>query len=100
MTDDTDDTSSGSSDDALRKDAIERLRNKRAFRQHVVSYVVVNAVLVGVWAVTGAGYLWPIWVIGFWGIGLVMHAWTVYGEKPITEDEIRREMGKGGSTPP
>jgi hypothetical protein len=83
-------------DDPTRQAAIGRLQNKRAFGQDVVAYVVVNAALVLIWAISGRGYFWPIWIMGFWGIGIVMHAWTVFGQKPITEDDVQREMRKGG----
>jgi hypothetical protein len=82
--------------DPLRRAAIERLQNRRGFAPHLVSYVVVNAFLVAIWATTGAGYFWPAWVIGFWGIGLVMHAWTAFWQKPITEQDVQREMERGG----
>ena len=75
-----------------RQAAIDRLKNKRAFGQDLVAYVVVNGFLILVWALTGRGYFWPAWVMGAWGIGVVMHAWTAFGQKPITEDEIEREM--------
>lgn len=40
-------------------------------------------------------YFWPIWPFIGWGLGLCYHGWWVYSpEKPITEDEIRREMKK------
>ena len=39
-----------------RKAAIDRLKNKRAFGQDLVAYVVVNGFLVLVWALTGQGY--------------------------------------------
>ena len=35
-----------------------------------------------------------------WGIGLALHGWGVYGERPITEAEIQREMEKDGVTEP
>ena len=53
-----------------------------------------------IWAATGAGYFWPIWVILGWGIGIVFHAWTVFGQKPITEDDVQREMQRGRNTEP
>jgi hypothetical protein len=80
-----------------RQAAIERLKNRRAFAQHLVTYVVVNLFLVGIWAATGGGYFWPVWVIGFWGIGLVMHAWTAFVQRPITEADVQREIERGGS---
>ena len=81
-------------DNQERRDAaIKRIKDKRDFRTHVVSYVVVNLFLVGVWAVSGGGYFWPGWVMAGWGIGLVLHGWQTYrGERPITEEDIQREM--------
>ncbi len=77
--------------DERRAAAIERIGAKREFRRHLLVYCLVNVVLIVVWAVSGAGYFWPIWVIGGWGIGLVLHGWTTYAERPISEDEIRKE---------
>jgi 2TM domain-containing protein len=79
------------SEQELRKLAVSRLKKKRDFSTHVVIYVIVNAMLVGIWAVTGAGFFWPIFPILGWGIGVGANAWDVYGRKPITEDEVRRE---------
>jgi hypothetical protein len=79
-------------DSTTRDVAVKRLKAKRDFRNHVAVYIVVNALLVVIWAATGVGYFWPIWPIAGWGIGLALNAWTVYFERPITEDEIRREM--------
>lgn len=39
-------------------------------RAHLRSYVLVMALLLGIWAVTGMGYFWPIWPMMGWGIGL------------------------------
>ena len=79
------------SEQELRKLAVSRLRKRRDFRTHVVIYVIVNAMLVGIWAVTGADFFWPIFPILGWGIGVGANAWDVYGRKPITEDEVQRE---------
>jgi uncharacterized ion transporter superfamily protein YfcC len=81
-----------------RKAAIDRLKNKRAFGQDLVAYVVVNAFLVLVWALSGRGYFWPAWVMGAWGVGIVMHGWTAFIQRPITEDEIEREMKHRGDS--
>ena len=77
-----------------RSAAIERIKAKRSFWQDLVSYVVVNGFLVAVWAITGGGYFWPAWVMAAWGMGLVLHAWTVFFQKPITEADIRQEMDR------
>jgi 2TM domain len=82
-----------------RQQAIERLKKKRDFRTHVFMYVAVNVVLVVIWAVTGSGFFWPIFPILGWGIGVAANAWDVYGRKPISEDEIRRETDRLRDTP-
>jgi hypothetical protein len=78
--------------DSARRNAIERLGAKRDLSTHVIVYLVVNSALIAIWAVTGGGYFWPVWVLAGWGIGLILHAWEIYGHRPITEDDIRREM--------
>ncbi len=40
---------------------------------HFTTYVLVMLLLVGIWAVTGAGYFWPIWPMMGWGIGVACH---------------------------
>jgi class 3 adenylate cyclase len=43
-------------------------------RIHVSVYIVVNVMLIAIWAVAGGGYFWPIWPILGWGIGVGCHA--------------------------
>ena len=79
---------------ALREQAIQRLKKQRDFKPHVLMYVAVNTFLVVIWAITGAGFFWPVFPILGWGIGIVGHAWDAYGRKPISEEEIRREADR------
>lgn len=84
-------------DENRRELAIERLKKKRDFKTHLVIYVAVNALLVGIWAASGTeNFFWPVFVIFGWGIGLVANAWDAYGRKPISEEEVRREMDRLG----
>lgn len=46
----------------------------------------------GIWAVTGAGFFWPVFPIMGWGIGLAFNAWDVYRRQIPTEERILREM--------
>jgi len=75
-----------------REAAVKRVKAKRDFKNHLAVYLIVNIMLVGIWAFSGAGYFWPIWVLLGWGIGLALNGWTVYFQRPITEDDIQREM--------
>ena len=82
-------------DEELREQAIKAIKRKRDFKAHLAAYVIVNAFLVAVWYMTGAGYFWPIWVIGGWGIGLAFNAWEAYGRRDVISDaEIQREIDK------
>src|SRR5438270_2010149 len=72
--------------------ARKRLEARRDFRSHLVAYVVVNSLLVVVWLITGAGYFWPAWVIACWAAGLLIHAWDVYVQRPVTEHDVDEEM--------
>jgi hypothetical protein len=79
-------------DEERREAAIERLKAKRDFKTHVAVYLIVNGMLVAIWALSGVGYFWPIWPILGWGVGLAFNGWAVYLQRPITEADIREEM--------
>jgi hypothetical protein len=72
--------------------AIKRVKAKGDFKKHAAVYLMVNLLLVVTWAFSGRGSFWPIWPIAGWGIGLALHGWSVYFQRPISEDDIRREM--------
>ncbi len=80
--------------DDRRAAAIDRITDKREFRTHAVVYCMVNSLLVVIWAGSGAGYFWPVWVIAGWGIALALHAWRIFGQTPISEDDIVEEMNR------
>ena len=70
----------------------KRVEKKHKFQGDIVAYVIINLFLIGIWAVTGAGGFWPGWVLGGWGVVLLLDAWNLYFRHPITEDEIDAEM--------
>ncbi len=74
--------------------ARDRLTRRRKFRGDVVAYIVINAFLVGIWAVSGFGSFWPGWVLAVWGVLLVLDWWDVYYRHDVTEADIQREMHK------
>jgi len=81
-------------EEGLRKQAERNVRKRRELGAHIVAYVVVNAALVGIWALGGRGYFWPAWVMLGWGIGLVLNIWDVYFRRPVTEHDIQREIDR------
>ena len=83
-------------DSGVREQALRRLKAQRSFKALLVTAVGVLALMVVIWALSGGGYFWPIWVVFGLGIALVATGWQAYGprEHVITEDEIQREMDK------
>ncbi len=83
-------------EEVLRQRAIRRLKKKAEFRSHVSSYLLVNAMLVAIWAFTGGGYFWPVWPLLGWGIGIAFHGWEAYASprSALTEDRIQREIDR------
>ena len=51
----------GRSDDhqALRAQALNRLKDRRGLMAHALAYLSVNVLLVAIWVATGAGFIWP-----------------------------------------
>ena len=72
--------------------ARRRVQERRDFGAHLVTYIVVNVFLIALWALTGMGYFWPVWVMAPWGIGLVLHAWTIFFRRPVTEADVDAEL--------
>ena len=80
-------------DEVLRDRAIKRLKKRRDFFAHLLVYVLVNAFVVAIWALTNPdGFFWPIFLLAGWGIGVVMNAWDVFLNDEFDEEKIRREM--------
>lgn len=94
---------------ALTDDDIARMAKERVgFKVHVLTYVVVNLFLVLVWYVSSSGrspvlldgdgaYYWPFWAHAGWGLGLLFHAFGVYGGRGWQrkeEEKLRRKYGR------
>jgi hypothetical protein len=77
-----------------REQALVGLKKRRELQSHVVVYVVFNTAMWLLWATTGQGYPWPAWVTACWAVGLVTNAWDVYFRRPITEQDIQRELAR------
>ena len=83
----------GTDESELRARAIKRIEARRGLGANVLAYVMVNAMLVVIWYVTGAGFFWPIFPILGWGIGVVFHVWDVMSPG-VDERQIQAEMDR------
>jgi hypothetical protein len=75
----------------LRQRALKHLKAKRDLQAHLVAYVTVNLLLVGIWYATGAAFFWPMFPILGWGIGVAFNVWDVVTPEPGPE-QIEAEM--------
>ena len=76
----------------LRERAIARLKKKNEFAHDLLAYVLVNGLLVVIWALTGHGFFWPAFPLAGWGLGLIFHAWDTFGSAGFSEERIHWEM--------
>lgn len=69
---------------------------RQSFKIHLTLYVLVNLFLIGIWAASGGGYFWPVWVILGWGIGVAAHAAPLLagvGSRPRHHDRAPQQQG-------
>ena len=101
-----------SSEQLVRQQAIKQIERKRRFWASTVAAAVGMIVLVVIWATSeyhnaggwpvngfsqssGIHDVWNYWIIyplGAWVLLTAASAWFVYGHKPISESEIKREI--------
>jgi hypothetical protein len=67
------------------------LARRPARRPDFGPFVLVSLMLVGIWALTGMGYFWPVWPIAGWGISFV-------GPGSLRGPCRRRSSNPGSST--
>ncbi|OXB02181.1 histidine kinase [Flavobacterium oncorhynchi] len=79
--------------------AQKKVKEIRGFYEHLTVFIFVTIVLVVINLVTSPEYLWFIWCIGGWGIGVVFHGLKVFGYSPFfnkewEERKIQEILGK------
>ncbi|HVN12053.1 MAG TPA: 2TM domain-containing protein [Kineosporiaceae bacterium] len=109
-------TTSSTDDEAFaRQFAIKQIEQRRRLRANIVVSTAVLLIVTVIWAVTeyynAGGWptegfsqsssipnVWNIWIIYpflAWVLYVAVNVAYVVGRKPISEDEIRREMRRG-----
>ena len=101
-----------SNEQLARQQAIKQIERRRRFRISAAWSAIGMIILVTVWAISeyhdaggwptqgfsqssGIHDVWNFWIIyplGAWLLLLAAHGWFVYGNKPISEGEIKREI--------
>jgi H+/Cl- antiporter ClcA len=111
---DTNPDAPDSSEQLAREQAIKQIERKRRFKITTAWTGLAMILVVVIWATTeyhnAGGWptqgfsqsssipnTWNIWIIYpliAWVVAVAGHAWFVYGHKPISEAEIKREMDR------
>jgi hypothetical protein len=76
--------------------AHQNAKLKVEFRIHLITYIVVNTFLSAINLILSPDYIWVIWPVLGWGIGLLMHAINVRSSTNSTLKErmIEKELEK------
>ena len=60
------------------KKAKKRVEELRKFYRNLITYTVINVILIIINLVTSPGRLWFYWVTIFWGAAILLHASKVF----------------------
>lgn len=61
------------------KQTRKQAKREKEFYTHLASFLLINTMLIGLNLFVSPGYLWFIWCILGWGVGLASHAVDVFG---------------------
>ena len=106
-------------DDRARQQAVKQIERKRHYRASAAVSGLGMALLVLIWAISeyhnaggwptqgfsqssGLHDVWNLWIIyplGAWLLLLAAGGWNVYLRKPISEQEIQREIERQAGPP-
>ena len=91
------------SEEQVYEEARKRVKVKRGFWGSLIVYAVVNIICFLVWALGGGGYPWFLWVLGPWGILVILPHYLrvfVFGGKSQTRaiekeaERIRKDQSQ------
>jgi fatty acid desaturase len=90
------------SEEEIYEEASRRVKARKGFFGDLATYVVVNAVLVVIWALSGQGYMWFLWPLGIWGIFVLGHFLRVFvferkSDMGAIEKEVQKMKRERGS---
>jgi hypothetical protein len=85
--------------------ARKRVKAKKGFYQHLMAYAIVNTFLLALNIFVSPGYLWFVFPMLGWGMGLAFHYVDVFGipgfdilSKEWEERELEKELKNDGSS--
>lgn len=67
--------------------AQKRVKEIRGFYEHLIVFILVTIILIVINLMTSPEYLWFLWCIMGWGIGVIFHGLKVFGISPFFNKE-------------
>ena len=55
-------------EEQIYEEATKRVKDRKRFYGGLATYLIVNAVLIVIWALSGQGYPWFLWPLCIWGV--------------------------------
>jgi hypothetical protein len=74
--------------------AEKRVKAIKGFYGHLWSFILVNGFLLALNLLTSPGFLWALFPILGWGLGLAFHSFDVFGYPGFGKDWEQRMMEK------
>ncbi|MFC1943191.1 2TM domain-containing protein [Chloroflexota bacterium] len=82
-------------EEQIYEEASKKVKAKKGFYGGLATYLVVNVVLIIIWALSGQGYMWFLWPLCIWGVFVLGHFLRVFVfEKGSDRQAIEREVEK------
>ena len=84
----------------LREIAERRVESKIKFKRNLYSYIFVNIILAAINIIFTPEYLWFLWVVLFWGIGVLVDflkayvLFNKYDNEGYRRSMVEKEMEK------
>ena len=80
-------------------EAIEYVQGLKAFYLHFLTFLVVMVFMIGLNLIITPDYLWFIWALAGWGLGLVLHAlftfdWFTFFDSDWEKKQIEKRLGR------
>ena len=78
--------------DKQEEEAFRYVRKLRRFYIHLYQYIIVVTVLFAMNLIISPHRIWAVWVMLGWGLGVLMHASSVYGRSWLLGPEWERRQ--------
>ncbi len=80
-------------------EAMEYVQELKSFYMHAMTFVVINIFLILLNLISSPGYLWFLWVLLGWGLGLSLHAvytfdWFSLFDSEWEKKQIEKRLGR------